>query len=289
MSYLSDRSMYLTYNGEQSTQKMLPGGGPQGAYLGGLIFIIKYNGAFLRPPVPRHIQGPILNSKAEKVKFVDDGTVAVSIDLKACLVPDPVQRARPLNFHERTGHILPEENNLLQHFISDTEQFVSENKMVINKDKTKVISFTKSRKWDFPPEVHFSDGTHIEYISETKLVGVIVSEDLKWHKNTAYICGKARSKLWILRRLLKVDLDIHQMFDVYSKEIRSILEMAVPVWHPGLTKKQSADIESVQKMAMKIILQDKYVDYKLACSTLSAKTLEERRLQLCSKFAFENL
>ena len=190
MSYLSDRSMYLTYNGEQSTQKMLPGGGPQGAYLGGLIFIIKYNGAFLRPPVPRHIQGPILNSKAEKVKFVDDGTVAVSIDLKACLVPDPVQRARPLNFHERTGHILPEENNLLQHFISDTEQFVSENKMVINKDKTKVISFTKRRKWDFPPEVHFSDGTHIEYISETKLVGVIVSEDLKWHKNTAYICGK---------------------------------------------------------------------------------------------------
>ena len=116
-----------------------------------------------------------------------------------------------------------------------------------------------------------------------------MSEDLKWHKNTAYICGKARSKLWILRRLLKVDLDIHQMFDVYSKEIRSILEMAVPVWHPGLTKKQSADIESVQKMAMKIILQDKYVDYKLACSTLSAKTLEERRLQLCSKFAFKNL
>ena len=120
-----------------------------------------------------------------------------------------------------------------------------------------------------------------QYISETKSARVIVSKDSKWHKNTAYICGKARSKLWILRRLLKVDLDIHQMFDVYSKEIRSILEMAVPVWHPGLKKKQSADIESVQKMAMKIILQDKYVDYKLACSTLSAKTLEERRLQLC--------
>ena len=29
------------YTGEQSSQKMLPGGGPQGAYLGGLIFIIK--------------------------------------------------------------------------------------------------------------------------------------------------------------------------------------------------------------------------------------------------------
>ena len=31
------------------------GGWPQGAYLGGLIFIVKYNGAFLRPPVPKNI------------------------------------------------------------------------------------------------------------------------------------------------------------------------------------------------------------------------------------------
>ena len=33
ISYLSDRSMYLTYNGAQSSMKMLPGGGPKGAYL----------------------------------------------------------------------------------------------------------------------------------------------------------------------------------------------------------------------------------------------------------------
>ena len=49
--------------------------------------------------------------------------MAVSIDLKACLVPDPIERARPLNFHERTGHILPPENNLLQFYIDDTENF----------------------------------------------------------------------------------------------------------------------------------------------------------------------
>ena len=51
ISYLSDRSMYLSYNGAQSSLKMLPGGGPQVAYLGGLIFIIKYNGAFLRQDI----------------------------------------------------------------------------------------------------------------------------------------------------------------------------------------------------------------------------------------------
>ena len=51
--------------------------------------------------------------------------------------------------------MLPEENNLLQHYISETEQFVSENKIVTNIDRNKVSSFTKSRKWYFPPEVHF--------------------------------------------------------------------------------------------------------------------------------------
>ena len=264
-------------------------GGPQGAYLGGLIFIIKYNGAFLRPPVPRLIQGPVLKSKSEKVKFVDDGTVVVSIDLKACLVPDPVDRARPLNYHERTAHILPAANNLLQYYIQDTEQFVNENKMAVNKSKTKVISFTKSRKWDFPPELKFDDGTQIEYISETKLVGVILSEDLKWYKNTLYICQKARQKLWMLRRMVNLHLGIQQMFDVYIKEVRSILELAVPVWHSGLTNQQTADIERIQKIAFRIILQDKYGDYKSACKLLSAQTLEQRRVKLCSKFATKNL
>ena len=289
ISYLSDRSMYLTFNGEKSSQKMLPGGGPQGAYLGGLIFIIKYNGAFLRPPIPRQIQGPVVKAKSEKVKFVDDGTVAVSVDLRASLVPDHVDRARPRNFHERTGHILPAENNLLQFYVSDTEQFVQENNMVINKEKTKVISFTKSRKWDFPPEIHFENGTQIECVPHVKLVGVMVSQDLRWFKNTEYICTKARQKLWILRRTVKLGLDIFKMFDVYTKEVRSILELAVPVWHSRLTKQQTADIERIQKIAFRIILQESYETYQLACSRFSAQTLEQRRVKLCSKFASKNL
>ena len=161
--------------------------------------------------------------------------------------------------------------------------------MVINKQKTKVISFTKSRKWDFPPELTFSDGSPIEYVSEMKLLGVVVSQDLRWFKNSAFICQKARAKLWILRRMLKLNLDIYQMFDVYAKEIRSVLEMAVPVWHSGLTNKQTNDIERIQKLALQIILQDKYTNYQSALTTFSAGTLQERRLKLCSKFAYKNM
>ena len=39
-SYLMQRNMILTYRGEHSRLKDLPAGSPQGAYLGGLIFMI---------------------------------------------------------------------------------------------------------------------------------------------------------------------------------------------------------------------------------------------------------
>ena len=268
---------------------MLPGGGPQGAYLGGLIFIVKYNGAFLRPPIPRNVMGIVTKSKSEKVKYVDDGSVAVSVNLKSSLIPDPVVRPKPLNYHERTCQVLPGQNNLLQFYLEDTEKFTIENKMKVNPRKTKVISFNKSRKFDFPPEVHFSDNLTLEVVSELKLVGVIISDDLRWLKNTDYICQKAAQKLWTLRRLKKFNLDIFKIFDVYSKEVRSLLELAVPVWHSGLTKHESARIETIQKTAFKIILGDNFVNYDVACTLFGVEPLELRRVDLCLNFAKKDL
>ena len=138
-------------------------------------------------------------------------------------------------------------NNLLQHYITDTELFVKENKMVINKQKTKIMCFSKSRKIYFPPEIFFKDRAQLEVISGTTLLRLVILRDLSWGRNTEIIYQKARRKLWILRRLLSFDLNIYKLFDVYTKEVRSLLELAVPVWHPGLNKKQSKDIESIQK------------------------------------------
>ena len=80
-----------------------------------------------------------------------------------------------------------------------------------------------------------------------------------------------------------------ELFDVYVKEVRSILEYAVPVWHPGLTHKQSSEIEGVQKLVFKIILRQDYGNYSQACAYFNTVTLEERRLKLCLRFAKKNL
>ena len=190
---------------------------------------------------------------------VDDGAVAVEIDLKQCLIRYQEIRPRPLN-----------------------------NGTKINKTKTKIMNFTKSRKFDFPPELTFSDGKEILCSRETKLVGVILTENLSWQRNTDYICQKARQKLWILRRITKLGLKTESLLDVYAKEVRSILELAVPVWHSGLTKKQSLDIERIQKISFRLILGEEYSTYQQACKLLSAETLEQRRTKLCLKFAKKN-
>ena len=87
----------------------------------------------------------------------------------------------------------------------------------------------------------------------------------------------------------QLNLNTSQLFDAYSKEVRSILEMAVPVWHSGLTQKQSNSIERIQKVAFKLILGEKYENYENACKFLGAQTLFQRRVNLCKSFARKNL
>ena len=78
--------MTLTYKGAQSSAKQLHGGTPQGALLGGIIFIIKFNGALIRPAIPRN--SLLYNVRSETVKYIDDGSAAATVDMKTHLVTD---------------------------------------------------------------------------------------------------------------------------------------------------------------------------------------------------------
>ena len=62
--------------------------------------------------------------------------------------------------------------------------------------------------------------------------------------------------------------------------IRSIVEQLCNLWHSSLTKENRSDLERVQKNALRNILQEKYVDYETALSTLKLETIEIRREKL---------
>lgn len=163
--------------------------------------------------------------------------------------------------------------------------------MKIKETKTNIMKFNFSRSYDFPPEVQINGFCNdLSVVPQTKLLGVIITEDLKWDANTKYICQKALKRLWILRRMKLLNVEPAVILDVYTKEIRSVLELASPAWHSGLTRKQTADIERIQKIAVKIILSkdDKATNslsYRTSLSLLGIESLEERRRKLCVNFA----
>ena len=283
ISYLTGRSMFMRYKGKCSSMKLLPGSTLQGTYLGILLFIIIFNGALLRPEVPRPL--------SLSLKYVDDLSILQAVNLRASLSNDPTSRHHPLTYAERTQQVLLPENNPLQQSLIELHQFTSSKLMKIKETKTNIMKFNFSRSYDFPPEVQINGFCNdLSVVPQTKLLGVIITEDLKWDANTTYICQKALKRLWILRRMKLLNVEPAVILDVYTKEIRSVLELASPAWHSGLTRKQTADIERIQKIAVKIILSkdDKATNslsYRTSLSLLGIESLEERRRKLCVNFA----
>ena len=292
MGFLTERELIVRYKGGTSDRKMLPGGGPQGTILGLFLFMILINAAGYNN-LERNMGYQITQKKSKRnvipnihMKFVDDMTLAGTMNLRECLVPNPdTNQPFPLAFHDRTQHVLPESLNLLQEQLDKMIQYCEENSMMINHNKTKVVLFNTARKYDFMPRLSIEPGINLEVVEEFKLLGIMFQSNLRWQANTDFMCQKAYSRLWMLRRLKKLGAEISEMLDVYQKQVRCVLEMAVAVWEPGLTIAQSKQIERVQKCAFYIILGASHTTYGNALKQLGGELLSERRQKLCLKFA----
>ena len=290
MAFLSDRNMIVRYKGKQSTPKYLPGGGPQGTLLGLLLFLVLINDAGFDGQTNN--TGEVIttkkNLKAANVihlKYVDDLTLAESINLKDKLVYVPEsERPLPDNFHAKTGHVLPIQDSQVLRQLQKTKEYSDKNEMMINKKKTKMMLFNPCRKWDFMPDFTLED-QEINLVEEMKLLGVVIQSDMKWTSNTEAIVKKAFKRLWSMRRLSTMGADVEDLKDVYTKQVRSLLELAVPAWQAAITKAERQDIERVQKTAIHIMLGDGYKNYSDALEFVGLETLESRRQKLCLKFA----
>ena len=126
----------------------------------------------------------------------------------------------------------------MQKALEELCEYSSNHDMKLNEKKTKVILFNTSRNLDFHPKLATKDmdcGEFLEVVDKAKLLGVFLRSDMKWFDNTDYICSKGYHRLWLLRRLKSLGAENHEILDVFMKRIRIVLELAVPVWNPGLT------------------------------------------------------
>ena len=119
----------------------------------------------------------------------------------------------------------------------------------------------------------------MEKVSTFKLLGVWIDDNLKWQTDTDRIIKKAVKRLFLLKTLKKYGASETDMKRFYASVIRPVLEYGAQVWHGGLTKSQSNNIEKIKKRAFWIIYCEKEYDKLLRMA--GVKSLYERRCDMC--------
>ena len=113
---------------------------------------------------------------------------------------------------------------------------------------------------------------HIVHIIK-QLLGIWITEDLSWAKNTKEICKKAYFRISMLSKLKHVGTSTEDLIDIYVLFIRSCAKYCSVAFHSSLTKNQALDIERIQKTSLRIILSEMYVDYPIALEMCNLKPL----------------
>ena len=90
---------------------------------------------------------------------------------------------------------------------------------------------------------------NIETVQQTKLLGTIITDNLKWDKNTENIVKKAYARMAILRKLSSFQAPEKDMKQVYIADIRGLIEHSSNVWHSNLTIENENYLERAQKIA----------------------------------------
>ena len=116
--------------------------------------------------------------------------------------------------------------------------------MKLNVQKSNILIFNASNNYQFTTRLQLENFI-LEILDDTKLLGVQISSDLTWHKNTKRLISKAYQRTIIIRKLFEFNVPVKDLVNIYILFIRSILEQACVVWHSSITEGESEDIERV--------------------------------------------
>jgi hypothetical protein len=150
------------------------------------------------------------------------------------------------------SEVLPKFNySTMQTEIDKLNNWSSLNFMNVNTIKTKEMLLGPVRKGQLA--LLQLNGQPIERVHSYKLLGLHVTDALKWNEHISAICSKAAKRLHFLKVLKRAAMTTDDLVYYYQSVIRPVTEYACVVWHTSLTKGQTQQLESIQKRAMQII------------------------------------
>ena len=274
ISYLDERKMKVKFNGAESETYSLIGGGPQGSLIGQIMYLVQSND-----------NANIVDSQ-DRFKYIDDLSILQIVTLAGLV--------KSYNFHEHVASdigidqvYLPASSYETQQQLDSISEWTYSNMMKLNEAKSNYMIFSRS-KVDFATRLVLNNN-YLEKVSVTKLLGIWISEDLSWSKNTQEICKKAYSRLSMLTKLKYVGVGIEDLINIYILFIRSCAEYCSVAFHSSLTAEHAADLERIQKTSLKVILGESYLSYNAALEMTGLVSLYDRREKRCLDFSLKCL
>ena len=122
--------------------------------------------------------------------------------------------------------------------------------MIINELKCNIINFNFSEKNIVPQNLKLN-GNNIVLAKKIKLLGVIITDDLKWEENTSLICSKVEGKFYLISKLKSFGLQVEELLNIWKVMVRPITEYAAPLWHSGLSDTDIKRIEDLLKNCLR--------------------------------------
>ena len=145
----------------------------------------------------------------------------------------------------------------------------------MHEEKSNYIIFSRSQT-QFTTRLSLGN-TIVEQVKAIKLLGVWITKDLSLNLNCQEMIKKAYSRITLLTKLKYVGTKTEDLLNVYVLFIRSYLEYCSVAWHSSLTLQQSEMLERAQKVCLKVLLGEMYIDYVSALEMCSLSTLYDHR------------
>jgi Reverse transcriptase (RNA-dependent DNA polymerase) len=218
-SFLRERTQRVIINGVQSRAGTVTCGVPQGSVLGPILFCIYIN------DLPLHIS----NQNVSCDLFADDSSL-----------------------HSQSSSV----NQLqvdLQEGIEDVIRWCSNNKMVLNSQKTKsMIITTRQKRQRAQLNLDIMLGKdRIEQIDHHRVLGVTIDEDLNWQNHIDNVRKKVAKNLYLLRKLTYyVDNDAQKAF--FSAHCLSHINYASTLWC-GASQNTLKKLHSLHRRGLRLL------------------------------------
>ena len=167
---------------------------------------------------------------------------------------------------------LDSDNFQTQGHLNRITEWADKMSMKVNPRKSCYMIFNPCTSVPFQTRLTIND-TPLEQVHDSRLLGLLLNDQISWHNNTNSLVQRAYQRMSILQNLAEYDIPKDDLIHIYKLYIRSVTEQNSVVWSSSITASEAAALERTQKCALRCIFQIEYKTYKTCLSRAHLSSL----------------